>query len=110
MVAVVLAALIFWICVFGIYFTAHGISPVEFFTGAYEPYEPELAKWHAVGADGESGLVREERLLLPDGRERASYLEHQVRHRDPVTRLIVRVEPPRRVPRPRSRSIRGQDG
>lgn len=106
MIAVVVAALVFWICVFAIYFTAQGISPVEFFAGAYEAYDPELGKWRVCGKDALTGLVREERFLLVDGLERAPYLEHQVRHRDPSTQAIAKVDPSRRVPRRRSRSVR----
>lgn len=106
MVAVVLGALMFWACVFTVYFTAQGISPVEFFAGAYEAYDPELGRWRVCDADTSTGLVKEERFLLPDGRERAHFLEHQVRHRDPVTQAIALVEPPRRIRRRRSRSIR----
>jgi len=105
-VAVVLAALMFWTCVFAAYFTARGISPLDFFLGAYEPYDPELAQWRACGRDEATGVIREERVLLPDGRERAAYLEHQARYRDPVTGKIRSVEPPRRARRKRSRSIR----
>jgi hypothetical protein len=46
-------------------------------------------------------LVREERLLLPDGKVGARYLLLQVRYRDPVTRAIVRVKPEQRVRRRR---------
>ena len=106
MVAVVAAALVFWICVFLTYFAAQGISPVDFFLGAYEPYDPQLGKWRVVGADEQSGLLVEERLLLPDGSARASYLERQVRRRDPHTRAIMRVESVVRVRRRRARSVR----
>ncbi len=106
MVAVVVAALLFWACVFAVYFTARGISPLDFFAGAYEPYDPQLARWQARGMDAVTGLLREERFLLPRGRERASYLEHQVRYRDPSRQTIERVEPVRRVRRKRSRSVR----
>jgi len=106
MVAVVVAALLFWICVFGVYFASQGISPIDFFAGAYEPYDPEQAKWRVIHTEPVSALVREERFLLPDGRDRASYLEHQVRHRDPTTQAIAYVEPTRRVRRGYSRSVR----
>lgn len=106
MVAVVLGALMFWVCVFAVYFTAQGISPIEFFAGAYEAYDPELGQWRECAREASTGLVKEERFLLPDGRERASFLEHQVRHRDPATQAIAHVEPPRRIRRRRSRSIR----
>ena len=106
MVAVVVAALLFWTCVFAVYFTARGISPLDFFAGAYEPYDPRLGQWRACGRDAVTGLIREERLLLPEGRPRASWLEQQVRHRDPKSHAIESVEPSRRVRRRRSRSIR----
>lgn len=106
MVAVVAAAALFWMGVFAIYFAAQGVSPLEFFIGAYESYDPELGRWRAVGTDQASDLVREERFLLPDGLASASCLEHQVRYRDRATQSIVRVEPPLRVRRRRSRSVR----
>jgi hypothetical protein len=104
MVAVVFGAVLFWVFVFFIYFTAQGISPLEFFFGAYEPHDPELARWRALGTDPGSGLVREERLLLLE--QKSAYLEHQVRYRDPATEHIVQVEPSSKVRRPRSRSVR----
>jgi hypothetical protein len=100
-VAVVLTALFFWMCVFLIYFTAQGVSPLEFFAGRYEPYDPALGRWQETGRDEDSGLLREERLLLPDGRESASHLLLQVRYREPDTRSITVVEPSRRVNRRR---------
>jgi hypothetical protein len=104
--AVVAAALLFWVCVFGIYFTAQGISPADFFFGAFVPHDPELARWRAISTDPASGLVREERLLLPEGNPTSRYLERQVRHRDPATERVVLVEPPSKVRRERARSIR----
>lgn len=117
MVLVVGGALLFWICVFLIYFTSQGISPVDFFLGGYEPYDPDLGKWSVIGAGRPSppttseteqgGLVVEERWVLPEGNARAPYLERQVRRRDAATRVIVSVEPAVRVRRRRSRSVRG---
>lgn len=104
MVAVVAGALLFWVFVFFIYFTAQGISPLEFFLGAYQPHDPELARWRAAGTEAQSGFAREERLLLLEGK--SAYLEHQVRYRDPATERIVKVDPARKVRRPRSRSVR----
>lgn len=104
--AVVAAALLFWVCVFGIYFTAQGISPADFFFGAFVPHDPELSRWRPIGKDPESGLVREERLLLPEGKPNSRYLERQVRHRDPATERVVLVEPTSQVRRERARSIR----
>jgi len=100
-VAVVLTALFFWTCVFLIYFTAQGLSPLEFFAGRYEPYDPALARWQETGRDEHSGLLREQRLLLPDGREGAPHLLLQIRYRDPDTRAITVTEPLRRVTRRR---------
>jgi hypothetical protein len=101
MVAVVLAALLFWGCVFMIYFTARGVSPSEFFAGSYEPYDPKLAQWQQTSKDPRSGLLCEQRWLLPDARERASYLERQTRYRDPTTLAILRIDASQRVPRRR---------
>jgi len=103
---VVAAALLFWIGVFTVYFTSQGISPLDFLLGAYEPFNPELARWRVTGADPQSGLIREERLLVPEGGPASRYLERQVRHRDPITQRIVVVEPPSRVRRQRLRSVR----
>jgi len=101
MVAVVLAALVFWSCVFLIYFTARGVSPSEFFAGRYEPYDPRLAQWQKAGKLPGSGLLCEQRLLLPEAREAASYLERQTRYRDPTTLAVVRVDASQRVRRRR---------
>jgi hypothetical protein len=106
MVAIVAVALLFWTCVFGIYFSARGVSPLDFFVGAREPYDPALAHWRATQTDAPPGLIREERFLLPEGRKNAAYLEHQVRYRDIASRAITKVEPPKKMARPRSRSIR----
>ena len=99
--AVVLIAFLFWVGVFLVYFTAQGLTPGEFFFGRYEPLPVDLGSWRDLGLDAESGLLREERLLLPGDRPKAGYLLRQVRLRDPVTRSIVRVEPELRVPRRR---------
>jgi hypothetical protein len=100
-VAVVVAALLFWCCVFMIYFTAQGVSPVAFFAGRYESYDVSLAEWREVSKDELSGLLREQRWLLPEGREDSSYLELQTRYRDPATRRIALIEASRRIPRRR---------
>ncbi len=107
MFAVVAGAVLFWIGVFVTYFTAQGISPVEFFAGAYERYDPHLGQWRTTGIDAHSGQPREERYLLPEAGNGASYLEYQVRYRDPATGAITKVERPRRIRRRRSRSVRG---
>ncbi len=103
---VVFLALLFWAGVFTVFFTLQGTTALEFLFGRYE-VPPELGKWHPVpeaGADGAGGavsLLREERFLLPGERADARYLLHQVRYRDAVTRVIVSVEPERRVRRRR---------
>lgn len=92
-------ALLFWAAVFVIYFTSQGTTPLEFFLGRYE-VPPDLGQWRPTGPL-EQGLQREERYLLPEGRNRASHLLYQVRYREPTTLAIVRVEPERRLPRRR---------
>jgi hypothetical protein len=99
-VPVVAAALVFWICVFMVYFTAAGTTPREFFFGRYEPPPHDLGRWKEVGAGAKGELVREERYLLPHGRS-SRHLLQQVRYRDPLTREIVRIEPEKRVARRR---------
>jgi hypothetical protein len=99
--AVVLIALVFWGGVFVVFFTAKGISPGEFFFGRYEPLPDDLGRWKETGTDEPSGLLREERLLLPDTQLGARHLVHQVRYRHPETRVITSAEPERRVRRRR---------
>jgi hypothetical protein len=99
-VPVVAAALLFWVCVFMVYFTAAGTTPREFFFGAYEPPPPDLGRWKQVAVDVATGWLREERCLLPNG-NRSRCFVHQARYRDPSTRKIVRVEPEKRLPRRR---------
>jgi len=106
MVAVVAMALLFWTCVFAAYFASRGVSPLDFFLGAREPYDRALSQWRSTGGDAPNGWLREERYLLPDGHANASHLEHQVRYRDPASGEITRVDPGRRVRRPRTRSVR----
>lgn len=104
---VVAVALVFWACVFMVYFTSAGTTPIDFFLGRYEE-PPDLGVWKEVGVDRDSGLLREERHLLPDGSSRASFLLRQVRFREPATRNIVRVEPEQKVARRRvGRASRG---
>jgi len=98
---VVLTALLFWGAVFMIVFASQGLSPVEFFFGRYEPLPHDLGIWRETGTDAQTGLLREERLLLPNSNPKAGHLMRQVRHRDPATRAIARVEPEQRVPRRR---------
>ena len=99
-IPVVAAALLFWVCVFMVYFTAAGTTPSEFFLGAYEPPPPDLGRWKEAVPDAATGWLREERCLLPDG-NRSRYFVQQARYRDPLTRRIVRIEPEKRVPRRR---------
>jgi hypothetical protein len=101
---VVFIALLFWAGVFMVYFTAQGTTPLEFFLGNYEPLPDDLGKWRAVQHGGAAGLVREERLLLPDAREGAPHFLKQVRYRDAATAEVVRVEPEERVRRRRVRA------
>lgn len=96
---VVAAALIFWAAVFMIYFTSTGTTPTDFFLGRYE-LPSDLGVWKQTGMDA-AGHLREERLLLPEGHPRASYVLKQVRFRDPRTRSIVRAEPDQRLARRR---------
>jgi hypothetical protein len=99
-IPVVAVALLFWVCVFMIYFTSAEKTPLEFFFGRYEPPPADLGSWKTAGFDS-AGLICEERWLLPEGSSNASYLVRQVRYRNPATRAIVRVEPEQRVPRRR---------
>ena len=101
-VPVVFAALMFWACVFMVVFTVQGTTVLELFFGSYEPLPDDLGRWKETGSDGRDGLLREERSLLPQGRARSGHLLHQVRYRDPVTHVIVRVEPEQRVRRRRT--------
>lgn len=106
MVMVILIALVFWSGVFMAIFSAQGITPLEFILGRYEPPPNDLGIWKEFGIDEQSHLLREERFLLPRDDARASQLLHQVRYRDPVTQVIVRVESDRCVRRRRI-SVRG---
>jgi hypothetical protein len=101
----VAVALLFWSCVFLIYFTAAKTTPLAFFLGRYEPLPADLGSWKSGGVDS-AGVIREERCLLPGDDANASHLLWQVRYRDAGTRAIVRVDPERRVPRRR----RGRGG
>ncbi len=101
-VAVVAVAMVFWIGVFMVYFTAQGTTPLEHFFGEYEPLPGDLGHWRETGVDEKTGLLREERRLSPEGASRG-YLLVQVRYREPSTGAIVRVEPEQRAPRRRVR-------
>ncbi|MES1184564.1 MAG: hypothetical protein ABUL60_12165 [Myxococcales bacterium] len=97
---VVAAALVFWVCVFMVYFTSAGTTPREFFFGRYEAPPHDLGRWQEQGMDAETQLLREERYLLPGGRS-SPHLVRQVRYRDPQSRKIVQIGAETRVPRPR---------
>jgi hypothetical protein len=103
---VVLTALVFWAGVFAVFFTSQGTNLVEFLLGPYEPLPDDLNKWVTAGIEEQSGLVREERVLLPAGRDGGPVLLRQARFRDPTTRAIVRVRPEERVRRRRVRATR----
>lgn len=98
---VVLIALIFWAGVFTVFFTSKGVTAGEFFFGRYEPLPDDASRWTEKGIDPASGLLREERLLLPNGDPAAAHLLLQVRHRHPTTRAIIAVDPERRLRRRR---------
>jgi hypothetical protein len=98
---VVLAALLFWVAVFTVYFAMQGTTLLEFLFGRYEEPPSDLGTWRELDPDPRTGLLREERLILPSGKPNAGWLLHQVRHRDPITRAIVQVEGERRVRRRR---------
>jgi hypothetical protein len=99
-VPVVAVALLFWVCVFMVYFVSAQTTPLEFFLGRYEDPPASLGMWQQVGIE-QDGLVREERYLLPGGRANAGSLVRQARCRNPTTGAIVRVEPEQRVRRRR---------
>lgn len=98
---VVLSALLFWGAVFVVFFTVQDTTPGEFLFGRYEPLPDDLGTWKERGLDAPTGLLREERLLLPSGNPNARRLLHQVRYRDPVTLAIARVDPEHHVRRRR---------
>ena len=98
---VVFTALVFWAALFGIFFASQGSSAREFLFGRYEAPPEHLDTWQDVGIEQPSGLLRQERVLFPPGREDSPYLLRQVRYRDPISKAIVRVSPEERVPRRR---------
>lgn len=89
-----------------IFLTAQGSSPLEFLLGRYEPPPADVGRWRDAGIEERTGLLREERLLLPGDDPNASRLVRQVRYRDPVTRVIARAEAEQRVSRRRVRVAR----
>jgi hypothetical protein len=87
---VVFSALVFWACVFGIYFASQGLTPSEFFLGRYEPLPNDLGDWKETSSA--SDLIREERFVVPESGASKGRLLHQVRYRDARTHAIVRIE------------------
>ena len=96
-----ICALLFWVAVFLIYFTSQGTTPTEFFFGRFEPLPEAMGTWRQVAIDPQTGLLREERMLLPEGQATCVHLLRQVRLRDPATRAIVSTEPDQRIRRRR---------
>lgn len=99
-------ALVFWGAVFSLFFTSQGTTPGEFLFGRYEPPPADLNTWVDVGIEQPSGLLRQERLVFPSGRQDGPWLLRQVRFKDPGSARIVRVAPEERVRRKRV-SVRG---
>lgn len=98
---VVFTALVFWAAVFAIFFRSEGTSAFEFLLGRYEAPPDHLNTWRDLGIEQHSGLLRQERLLFPPGRQDGPILLRQVRYRDPRSKEIVRVSPEERVRRRR---------
>lgn len=98
---VVFTALVFWAAVFMAFFTSQGTSALEFLLGRFEAPPDHLNTWRDMGVEQSSGLLRQERLIFPGGRQNGSYLLRQVRYRDPISNEIVRVAPEERVRRRR---------
>ena len=86
---------------FSIFFASQGTSALEFLLGRFEPPPEHLNEWRDVGIEQPSGLLRQERVLFPAGRQDGAFLLRQVRYRDPMSREIVRVSPEERVRRRR---------
>lgn len=105
---VVFTALVFWAAMFATFFTSQGTSALEFLLGRFEPPPDHLNVWRDIGIEQPSGLLRQERLLFPHGRQNARFFLRQVRYRDPLSNAIVRIDPEERVPRRRI-SARGGD-
>ncbi len=98
---VVFTALVFWAAMFAVFFTSQGTSALEFLLGRYEAPPDYLNTWRDMEIEQPSGLLRQERLLFPDGRQDGPVLLRQVRYRDPSSKEIVRVCPEQRVRRRR---------
>ena len=86
---------------FAIFFTSQGTSALEFLLGRYEAPPDHLNSWRDAELEQSSGLLRQERLLFPAGRQDGPVLLRQVRYRDPISKKIVRVAPEERVRRRR---------
>jgi len=93
---------------FAIFFTSQGTSALEFLLGRFEAPPDHLNIWRDVGIEQPSGLLRQERLLFPDGRQSGPVFLRQVRYRHPISNEIVRVAPEERVRRRRI-SARGDN-
>ena len=98
---VVFTALVFWAATFTVFFTSQGSSVLEFLLGRYEAPPEHLNIWLDVGIEQPSGLLRQERVLFPPGRQDGPVLLCQVRYRDPTSKAIVRIAPEQRVRRRR---------
>jgi len=98
---VVFTALVFWAATFSIFFTSQGTTLLEFFLGRYEAPPDHLNTWRDMGVEQPSGLLREERVLFPPGRQNGPVLLRQVRYRAPNSRQIVHVAPEERLRRRR---------
>jgi hypothetical protein len=96
-----LTAVLFWIAVFLTLFGAQGTASLDFLLGRYEELPSDLGVWSESGVDERTGLVREERYVLPGENMASKHLFHQVRYRNPETRSIVSTEPERKVLRAR---------
>jgi len=104
---VVFTALVFWAAIFSVFFGSQGTSALEFLLGRYEAPPDHLNTWRDAGIERPSGLLRQERLLFPAGRQDGPVFVLQVRFRDPSSNAIVRVAPEERVRRRRV-SARGR--
>jgi hypothetical protein len=68
--------------------------------GKLEPLPDKLGEWVKAGAPAADGLLREERYLFDEASKK---LVLQVRHRNPETGKIERVEPEQTIKRRRIR-------
>lgn len=86
---------------FAVFFTSQGTSVLEFLLGRYEAPPDHLNSWRDSKIEESSGLLRQERILFPAGRQDGPVLLRQVRYRDLISNEIVRVAPEERVRRRR---------